>query len=118
MRPDFDGTCRQLRLHPVEGADPRRLPAELQRQPPAQPAKRVDPDLHPAPALAWSDGNQAIGLRALAELAAEARLQHQQGLEAVDATDAHHLLALVEGELERLLEARRRLSGLVAEATA
>jgi len=34
------------------------------------------------------------------------------------AADAHRLLGLVEGELERLLEARRRLSGLVAEATA
>jgi 3-deoxy-7-phosphoheptulonate synthase len=75
-------------------------------------------EAHPAPALAWSDGNQAIGLEALADLAGEARLQHRQGLEAADATDAHRLLALVEGEMERLLEARRRLSGLVAEATA
>ena len=75
-------------------------------------------EAHPAPGLAWSDGNQAIGLQTLAELAAEARLQHQQGLQAVDAADAHRLLGLVEGELERLLEARRRLSGLVAEATA
>src|SRR5437879_11210755 len=39
-------------------------------------------EAHPAPALAWSDGNQAIGLQALAELAAEARLQPHQGLEA------------------------------------
>jgi 3-deoxy-7-phosphoheptulonate synthase len=75
-------------------------------------------EAHPQPTLAWSDGNQAIGLQALAELAGEARLQHDQGLEAADATHAHRLLALVETDLERLLEARRRLSGLVAQATA
>lgn len=75
-------------------------------------------EAHPAPALAWSDGDQAIGPRALAELANEARLQQRQGLEAADAADAQRLLALVEGELERLLEARRRLAGMAAEATA
>jgi 3-deoxy-7-phosphoheptulonate synthase len=75
-------------------------------------------EAHPAPALAWSDGNQAIGLEALAGLAGEARLQHERGLEAADAADAHRLLTLVDSELERLLEARRRLSGLTAEATA
>jgi hypothetical protein len=75
-------------------------------------------EAHPAPGLAWSDGSQTIGMEALAELVREARLQHDQGLEAADPADAHRLLALVEGELERLLEARRRLSGLTAEATA
>jgi 3-deoxy-7-phosphoheptulonate synthase len=75
-------------------------------------------EAHPAPALAWSDGKQAIGLEALSGLAGEARLQHERGLEAADAADAHRLLTLVDGELERLLEARRRLSLQVAEATA
>ncbi|PZR94681.1 MAG: 3-deoxy-7-phosphoheptulonate synthase [Candidatus Nephthysia bennettiae] len=75
-------------------------------------------EAHPAPARAWSDGNQAIGLEALAGLAGEARLRHERGLEAADATDSHYLLAFVDGELERLLEARRRLSGLMTEATA
>jgi 3-deoxy-7-phosphoheptulonate synthase len=75
-------------------------------------------EAHPAPALAWSDGNQAIGLEALSGLAGEARLHHERGLEAADAADAHRLLALVDVELERLLEARRRLSLQVAEATA
>jgi 3-deoxy-7-phosphoheptulonate synthase len=74
-------------------------------------------EAHPAPALAWSDGNQAIGLEALSGLAGEARLQHERGLEAADAADALRLLILVDAELERLLEARRRLSGLAAEAT-
>jgi 3-deoxy-7-phosphoheptulonate synthase len=75
-------------------------------------------EAHPAPPLAWSDGNQAIGLSALAALAGEARLQHERGLEAADAADAHRLLTLVDGELERLLEARRRLADVTAEATA
>jgi 3-deoxy-7-phosphoheptulonate synthase len=75
-------------------------------------------EAHPAPALAWSDGNQAIGLEALADIARDARLQHREGLEATDPADAGRLLAIVEGELERLLEARRRLSGLATEATA
>jgi 3-deoxy-7-phosphoheptulonate synthase len=74
-------------------------------------------EAHPAPALAWSDGPQAIGLEALSALAGEVRLQHGRGLEACDAADAQRLLGLVDGELERLQEARHRLLSQAAMAT-
>jgi 3-deoxy-7-phosphoheptulonate synthase len=66
-------------------------------------------EAHPAPALAFSDGPQAIGLEALSALVGEVRLHNGRCLEATDAADAQRLLGLVDGELKRLLEARRRL---------
>ena len=69
-------------------------------------------EAHPSPALAWSDGAQAIGLDALTDLAGELRLQHDHVLEASSAAEAGRLLDLVEAELDRLLEARGRLAGM------
>jgi 3-deoxy-7-phosphoheptulonate synthase len=73
-------------------------------------------EAHPAPPLAWSDSAQAIDLEALSELVAAAALQPKGELDSEDPPDsseARRLLGLVEGELERLLDARRRLSRLV-----
>jgi hypothetical protein len=75
-------------------------------------------EAHPAPALAWSDGDQTIGLESLAGLVREARLLHRPCLEPADEADARYMLTLVESELERLLEARHRLSAAAARATA
>jgi 3-deoxy-7-phosphoheptulonate synthase len=75
-------------------------------------------EAHPAPSLAWSDAAQAITVDALSDLVNDARLQRRGALGPIDTTDAaeaQRLLGLVDGEIERLLDARRRLSTLVSE---
>lgn len=74
-------------------------------------------EAHPAPSLAWSDAAQAIGVEALCDLVSDARLQRRGNLcppEATDAAEAQRLLGLVDAELERLLNARQRLTTLVS----
>jgi 3-deoxy-D-arabino-heptulosonate 7-phosphate (DAHP) synthase len=74
-------------------------------------------EAHPTPPLAWSDAAQAIDLEALTELVADAALRRRGSLDPADlpgGAEGRRLLGLVEGELERLLDARRRLCGIVA----
>jgi 3-deoxy-7-phosphoheptulonate synthase len=77
-------------------------------------------EAHPTPPLAWSDGAQAIDLEALSELVTDAALRRRGSLDPADlpgGSEARRLLGLVEGELERLLDARRRLCTILgAEA--
>jgi 3-deoxy-7-phosphoheptulonate synthase len=74
-------------------------------------------EAHPAPSLAWSDAAQAITVDALTDLVSDARL-HRNGKfcpeETTDLATAQRLLRLVDAELERLLDARRRLSSMVS----
>jgi 3-deoxy-7-phosphoheptulonate synthase len=74
-------------------------------------------EAHPTPPLAWSDAAQAIDLEALTELVADAALRRRGSLDPADlpgGAEGRRLLGLVEGELERLLDARRRLCGILA----